>query len=429
METIKASANPSGISKWTFTPLDKSCLNMIIKGTWLYTSRIEPEILRHSLPELLSFYPHLAGRIREEEYIALNNEGISFVFDERPATGIREAADDPKAIDRYAAPLDLKKAKRGEGPLLTVRLTWLRDGSILSVHCAHVCMDGSSFYTMMQNWSKIAGKRPVDAPVLDRSLYPKADRSLDNDEVVETVIQNGWKRVGFSLLIRHLVNGIKGVNGNRTKAIPISGEVIAKWKQKSREDTGKTFGTHALLCARLAKMSIALSGIEKEEKCTVLSVVDTRGRAGSVPYGFVGNAVSNIPSAEFIAGANPDTIAQAVADSLRLLHEPQRFEKFIQLNLYAMEFKLPFVPFDVQAMNSKKPTVIYINNFSRFPMYDIDFGTGRPFRILPHDLPDAIKIFPSPDGRGVEVYLSGYLAKYYNRLKNKEEWWRKLENE
>lgn len=417
MKTIKASENLTGQSKWLFTPLDKSCFNMVIKGTWLFSSQLDPEILCNSLPELLTYYPHIAGRIINGEYIEMNNAGISFSFCEETGAGISEVLRETKAIDRYSIPIDLKKAKKGEEPLFTVRLTRLKDGSVLSVHCAHVCMDGSSFYTMMQNWSKLVRKEAIEHPVLDQSLFPKTDKSVAKEHIIEEVIKKGWKSVNFSVVIDHIISGIKGVNRHRTGAITLSNRDITLLKEKIENSTGKTLGTHAVLCAWLAKMCLQLTKAGKDETCSILSVVDARGRSGNIPRNFVGNAVSNIPSCEFSAGAGISVIAEAVAESLKILQEPEQFEEYMMLNLYAMEYTLPYVPFDVKAMNSKHPTVIYINNFSRFPMYDIDFGTGKPFRILPHDLPDAVKIFPSPNGDGVEVYLSGYLAKYYNRLK------------
>lgn len=419
MEIIKASGNRMVQSKWIFTPLDISCMNMVIKGTWLFSSHPQPQILQNSLSELLRYYPHVAGRICNGKYIEINNTGVSFTFSEEPGITTKDVLSDSKAIDRYAAPIDLKKAKKGESPLFTVKLTHLKDGSILSVHCAHVCMDGSSFYTMMQNWGKLARKEIVEPPVLDQSLFPVTDKSVTKEQVTEKVMERKWKSVNFSFIIDHIISGIKGINHHRTGAIKLSNKDIAQLKQKIEDETGKTFGTHAVLCAWITKMCLELFKIEKDKTCSVISVVDARGRAGNIPENFIGNAVSNIPSAGFPAGANISVFAEAVANSLKILQEPQQFEEFILLNLYAMEYTLPFVPFDVKAMNSKHPTVIYINNFSRFPMYDIDFGTGRPFRILPHDLPDAVKVFPSPNGEGVEIYLAGYLAKYYNKVLSK----------
>ena len=62
-QTIKAPYHETNGGKWVFTPLDRTCLDMVIKGTWLFTYRIDAETLKGSLAVILGLYPHPSGRI------------------------------------------------------------------------------------------------------------------------------------------------------------------------------------------------------------------------------------------------------------------------------------------------------------------------------------------------------------------------------
>lgn len=423
MNIIKSTKEYKGNVKWKFTSMDKSCINMVIKGTWLYPVKLDADLLQHSLSVLLDYYAHVAGRVKNQSYIEINNEGVFFSVIEKTNVSLEGIRYDKNAINRYSTGINLKETLKGNAPLFVVTLTHLKDGSVLSAHCAHVCMDGSSFYTMMRNWGMLARKKNIIPPVIDQSLYPEAGSSMSKEEIIEKVKTQGWKSVSFSLLINQLLQNITGVSRKKTEAIHISEEVIAGVKQIIGKESGKTYGTHAVLSALITKMCLSLYRLKNDEECSVLSVVDIRGRIKSVPPEFVGNAVSNIPSNDFPSNASLADIVQAVDMPLKaLLSNQEKFEEYIFLNLYAMKYQVPFVPFDVKGMNAKRPTTIYLNNFSRFPMYDVDFGTGKPTGIIPHDLPDAVKIFPTQDGKGADVFFMGYLAKYYNKLPDKSEW-------
>lgn len=56
----------------------------------------------------------------------------------------------------------------------------------------------------------------------------------------------------------------------------------------------------------------------------------------------------------------------------------------------------------------------------KFPIYDVDFGDGKPLLILPDDLADQIEFEPLPDKSGVEIIFRGYLAKNIEKSLIKE---------
>ncbi len=89
----------------------------------------------------------------------------------------------------------------------------------------------------------------------------------------------------------------------------------------------------------------------------------------------------------------------------------------MELNLYTIKQKLPLAPFEVMGMHAKKPSVVYLNNFSRLHIYDIDFGRGNPVKVIPHNLQDQVVIWPAPPKvGGVELYFAGVPLRYTGKL-------------
>lgn len=66
IETIQGSNQKTGTSPWIFNQLDLNCLNLVIKGGWVFDYSIDEAKLKSSLSKLLDLYPQLAGRIKDK---------------------------------------------------------------------------------------------------------------------------------------------------------------------------------------------------------------------------------------------------------------------------------------------------------------------------------------------------------------------------
>ena len=154
-----AGAQPGG--EWRFSVLDRACLNMVIKGMWLFHGRLDAAAMKESFARLLGYYPHLCGRVMRGEAVACDNSGVPFAVDEAPRCRLEQAVLMPDAPKRFGAHFDLSGFKRGRQAPLSVRLTRLADGTVLSLHGAHGCMDGDAFYTLVENWGRLRRGEPV----------------------------------------------------------------------------------------------------------------------------------------------------------------------------------------------------------------------------------------------------------------------------
>ncbi len=78
IEIIRARELYRTMTVWNFSPLDRACLPMVIRGTWLFKGIPDVEKMKESLKILLGYYPHLSGRMKDKKGIHLTNEGVPF---------------------------------------------------------------------------------------------------------------------------------------------------------------------------------------------------------------------------------------------------------------------------------------------------------------------------------------------------------------
>jgi len=411
-EMIRAAgAQPGG--EWRFSVLDRACLNMVIKGMWLFHGRLDAAAMKESFARLLGYYPHLCGRVMRGEAVACDNSGVPFAVDEAPRCRLEQAVLMPDAPKRFGAHFDLSGFKRGRQAPLSVRLTRLADGTVLSLHGAHGCMDGDAFYTLVENWGRLHRGEPVVQPVADQSLLPQP-ATLSAEELLRSVKAAGWYPVGWRQLFQTVWAAATGIGRRRSLPLHIGAGDLEQLRQAFNDRHGVRYGIHVILSALVAKMCIRLEGLAPETACSHITVTDLRGRIPGLPAGFAGHAVCNLTAGPFPAGSTLFEVAASVDAMLRKMFgdDGAGLGEFTALYFAAIAGRVPYLPINLSGMNSRRPTVFYVNDFLKLPLYGMEFGTGAPYAVLPHDLPDQVKIWPSPPDRpGADLYFTGHLAR------------------
>ena len=167
------------------------------------------------------------------------------------------------------------------------------------------------------------------------------------------------------------------------------------------------------------KMVINLNSPANKQRYTQISVADLREKIKEIPSAYIRNAVNAICTDEFNADSPLHEIAGSIDRAIKSA-DSEALKEELKLFISVFRHKIPYNNFSIDAVNTKYPTGIYINNFLKFHVYDIDFGKGTPILVLPNDLTDIIKFWPSsPDKAGVEMHLRGYIAKRYNHIGRK----------
>lgn len=427
-EYIRAEENQCPTAVWKFSVLDQACFPMIIRGTLVYDVQLDVDTMKAGFKKLLYYYPHLSGRMKDKSGIQFTNDGVPFTVTSEPDLLLKDALKKGQDVDRFSSDIKPSRIRRGIDAPLSVKITKLQDGSVLGIKCSHACMDGDSFYTMLYNWGQICKNENFIEPVLDQSLF-HVPMNLSREEVQKAAFNRGWKKVSKLAFLKILPTFMFGIVKERTDAFYFSADGLSQLKRQISTDVSFPCSTHVALSAFLTKMLLKLFNHSEKTTCVQVTVANLRNRLTEIPSTFVGNASSIVATPNFSAGASLEEIAGIIHRTLQPLRETslEELRNIVSLSIQAMKLKLPVLPFDFTEMYSKKPTVFYINNFSKFHIYDLDFGFRKPVSIIPHNLSDQVLIWPAhPAKGGVEVYFSGIPARMIRKMKKDDPWFQEM---
>ncbi len=329
--------------------------------------------------------------MKEASGITLTNEGVPFTVVDKPGWQLKDLhqRDDVTNINEMTTGIKPARLIKGLDSPLTVKLTRLKDGSVLGMQCTHACMDGDSFYTMAYKWGQICRNQEIGKPVLDQSRFP-VPGELAKEEAEKAARESGWVNVSLLSFAKLLPHYIFGTLKMRSRGFHIPSDLIERLKQEIAGETGIRCSANVALSALITKECFNLYNHAEDTTCSQVTVINCRERLPGVPSTFVGNASTTITTTAFKAGASMAEIAVMIDQTLDPVSQKPsaRLQELFAINLNVMKHRLPYAPFDVPAMHAKRPTVAYINNFSKLPIYDLDFGSGKPQFVIPHDLSD-----------------------------------------
>ncbi|MHC8949472.1 acyltransferase [Sphingobacterium hungaricum] len=390
MEIIRAEAIQDVREKWMLLPTDKACLDLLIKGTWIYSCEIDLADFKKSLGKLLSYYPHLSGRLIESSYIEMNNEGVPLHLFAYENTPIEDIYKEKNPLDSYNPGISIAQLKKGKIAPLSIQLSKMSDGYLLSVHASHACLDGNSFYAFMKNWADIAQQQSIDPPLLNQQLIPQPVK-LDKVQLLKEVKLKNWHKISWKFIAKAIVQQFQ--KSSKIESLFISNANLIAMRNAIKAHNGETYGRHVLLSSFVSKFSMHILNSSSNQNFRQISVVDIRQRIASLPETFVGNATAHSISPEFSNSQNLAEIAEKINQSLidSFKNNGQELSDSVQLNSRAIELQIPYVPFDVEAMEGNNISSFYCNNLLKFPVYDVDFGSGKPIYVFPNDLKDQIK--------------------------------------
>lgn len=427
LDMVRADKNSNQYGMWKFSDLDLGCLKMYLRGTWIYDSMLDIDNLKVSLSKLLNSYAPLAGRVNKEKTgIAYVNKGVPFFVNEDAELSVNDIKKTDEWADYFTTVLNIDELKKGNIAPMNVTITLLKDGTVVSVQCTHGIVDGGSFYNLINDWSKLCRNEDIQEPFIEQSVF-ETEQTISKNEVLKTVTDLGWKKVTFGTILKMYSMSMTRIGEKKTMPFYFSPASIERLKKKISAECGFKCSTNIALSAFIGKMYTILNDLPTETEYTEAIVVNLRNRFEGISGNFFGNASTAIPTAPFKRTATLSEIAQIIHNSLSPMLEgsTQKVTDFFRLNLLAMNAKLPYTSLDLDSMNSRKPLSFYNNNFSKLPIYTVDFGAGEPVMVIPHNLTNhQMLIWPvsSNINDGVEIYFSGLFAHLINKLKKDDPW-------
>ncbi|XP_047982688.1 uncharacterized acetyltransferase At3g50280-like [Salvia hispanica] len=377
--------------------------------------------LTRALSHALSHFPPLAGRLTTDShghvYIACNDAGADFSHVYAADIHVRDLlrySDDVSPEFKRFFPCDLTVSYRGHSrPILAVRLTELADGVFIACAVNHAVTDGTSFWNFFNTFAELSrGVRRISrAPDFSRGsifMSPAVLRPPEGGPEV-TFSSDAPVRERIFRFSRKSIQKLKSVVNNGKFEDGID---VAELMGKQRNDTLKTaaksveISSFQSLCALLWRGVTRARKLPEGKTTTFRMAVNCRHRVEPrlAPLYF-GNAIQSIPtqaSAGEVLGRGLSWCAEQLNRNV-VAHDGDVVRKYVER--WERDPRcFPLGNFD--------GAMITMGSSPRFPMYDNDFGWGRPVAIRSgraNKFDGKISAFPGREGNGgvdLEVVLA-----------------------
>ncbi|KAK4798533.1 hypothetical protein SAY86_030859 [Trapa natans] len=447
-----SAATVSVVSQWVVLPDRKSTIgdlklsasdlpmlscHYIQKGCLFHpppvTVDVVVRLLKRCLSLTLSLFPPLAGRLSTDQvghvYVSCNDAGALFLH----AVAVDVAVSDvlgpvrvPECVKGFFA-LDRTVSYQGHfQPIMAVQVTELKDGIFVGCTVNHAVVDGTSFWNFFNTFAEVcrAGCRQISpAPDFTR------DSVLISDAVLKvppggptvTIDENAPLAERIFSFSPAAILQLKGrVNRSSRKwrdvySVEITGGKVTSPLLEgtsffngggSRQPTAVEISSFQSLCALLWKCVTRARQLPADKRVTFRMAVNCRHRLEpALDAHYFGNAIQSIPTYA-LAG-------DVISRDLRWCAE--------QLNKNILAYDCWKVKQVVEDWE-KDPRCFPLGNFDggmitmgsspRSPMYDNDFGWGRPMAVRSgraNKFDGKFSAFPGREGGGstdIEVVLS-----------------------
>ncbi|KAL2526177.1 HXXXD-type acyl-transferase family protein [Abeliophyllum distichum] len=396
--------------------------------------------LKTSLSQTLTHFPPLAGRLTTDSegyvYVTCNDAGVDFVHASGSNIHVRDvlgSIDVPEAVKRFFA-FDQKVSYEGHfSPILAVQLMELADGVFIGCAVNHAVTDGTSFWNFFNTFAEVSRgvKRISSTPNFSR------DSVLISSAVLK--LPAGGSMVSFSVdaplrerifsFSRESIQKLKSKTNNQKwelnivelmgkqsndplkfpdgKSTPLTWfrNAISRESNYSSNQTAE-ISSFQSLCALLWRAITRARKLPSSKTTTFRMAVNCRHRLEPrLDTLYFGNAIQSIPT---YASAG-DVLAKDLrwcAEQLNknvLSHDNNTVRKYIG-DWERDPRCFPLGNFD--------GAMITMGSSPRFPMYENDFGWGKPIAVRSgraNKFDGKISAFPGRNGGGsidLEVVLA-----------------------
>ncbi|XP_010479240.1 PREDICTED: shikimate O-hydroxycinnamoyltransferase-like [Camelina sativa] len=338
----------------------------------------DPQVLKDALSKaLVPFYP-MAGRLKKDNdgriEIDCNGAGVLFVV-----------ADTPSVIDdlgEFAPSLTLRQlipdVDYSVGvhtlPLLVLQVTFFKcGGASLGVGMQHHVADGFSGLHFINTWSDMARG-------LDLTIPPFIDRTVLR---ARNPPQPAFHHVEYqpSPTMR-IPSSTQGLDDTTVSIFKISRDMLVALKTKSKQD-GNTvsYSSYEVLAGHVWRSVCKARGLPDDQETKLYVAIDGRSRLRpQLPPGYFGNVIFSATPLTF-AG---DLLSKPTWYAAVLIHDVivRMDDKYLRSALDYLEMQ-PDLSALVRCASTYKCPNLGITSWVRLPMYDADFGWGRPIFVGP----------------------------------------------
>ncbi|KAI4357040.1 hypothetical protein L6164_001015 [Bauhinia variegata] len=377
-------------------------------------------LLRESLSKILVHYYPLAGQLRliERGRVELNcnEKGATLLVAESPKTLDEYGNFEPNhTITELFPQVDYSKSIE-ETHLLLAQLTRFSCGGLsLGLAMTHSLTDGVSAIYFVNSWAKLARGETLkeeELPFLDRTVMRSAD-----PPAAPRFDHKANEFMPMPLILGSSDNIAERKKETSVVLLPLSSDQVLKIKNKANEETAvsslvratRPYSRYEAITAHIWRSGSKARNHDKQQPTTIRFVGDMRNRLKPpLPRNYFGNAAARmlIPicsSGEIIS--NPlGYAAKKVREGIDKLTEEYMRS---QLDFLASQENVDWIRGGLHIVGVLNGIFYGNPNFSivswlSMPVYDADFGLGKPLYMGPGILNEDGKTFilPSPSGDG-----------------------------
>ncbi|XP_071707614.1 uncharacterized acetyltransferase At3g50280-like [Rutidosis leptorrhynchoides] len=388
--------------------------------------------LKQSLSTTLTHFPPLAGRLVTDSdgyvYITCNDLGAKFVHAEATHVMVNDVVSPLQFPDVTETFFTLDRMVSYDGhsnPILAVQVTELYDGVFIGFTVNHAVVDGTSLWHFINTFAEICKgmdlKQKVPCFARDSVLssptvlkLPVGGPKVTFDEhapMCERVFKFSRESI---LKLKQTINGNKSscdgneinVNaiemmGKQRNDIPVNDAVTSLTDDGIRNAVvtkpEPEISSFQSLCALLWRAVTRARKFENSKMTTFRLAVNCRHRLEPKldPFYF-GNAIQKIPTyatAGDVLSHDLKWCAEQLNKNISA-HDDTMIRRFV--NNWEMDPKC-------FPLGNPEGTMIIMGSSPRFPMFDNDFGWGKPVAVRSgraNKFDGKISAFPGRDGGG-----------------------------
>ncbi|CAK9172068.1 unnamed protein product [Ilex paraguariensis] len=357
----------------------------------------DARVLKKALSNVLvSFYP-MAGRLGRDDKgrieVNCNGQGVLFVEAESDSA-IDDLGDFTPSLElRRLIPAVDYSGDISSYPLVILQVTYFKCGGVsIGTGVHHTLSDGASSLHFINTWSDIArGLSIAIPPFIDRTLLCARNPPCPSFDHLE---YHPPPSLTTPIETPELQSGPKAVT---TAILNITLDQLNKLKAKSRTDANtKDYSSYAILAAHIWRCACKARGLSEQQMTKLFTATDGRSRlCPPLPPGYLGNVIF---TATPIA-LSGDLQSEPLSTSAKRIHNAltKMDNEYSRSALDYLEVQ-PDLAALVRGPQYFASPNLNINSWTRLPVYDADFGWGRPIFMGPATIlyEGTVYIIPSP---------------------------------
>ncbi|CAI8617011.1 unnamed protein product [Vicia faba] len=398
-ETIKPSSpTPSDLRIYPLSFIDNAFYRKYVPVLFFYnpnqvsnqTSKISQ--LRKSLSHVLSKYYHFAGRLKDKTTIECNDQGVSF-FITKIQNNLSEIIQNP--TEELVNPLftdELQwKVMDWSGSLFVIQINCFACGGIaISILMTHKVGDGTSLFKFLNDWA-----------IINQKLEREEKLSIFLSTLSGGALIFPQREIPIFPEL-----AIPGGNNIVYKRFVFEASKIKCLKEKVRNSVNISPTRVQVVSALIYKRAVSTKGLNFKI-APFTTVVDIRRRmVPPLSANYVGNLV-------WFASMSPDKeemeleeLVSKIKQALSEFYEvyPKKFEG-------KEEEDSSFISGCLEHLNDgyyENHNMYTFSSWCGFPVYDVDFGWGKPTWVTTFGclMKNLIFMMDARDGEGIEAFVS-----------------------